>query len=92
MMECLMPLDPGGCPCYGNPALCLCLPVERVLRAYMAQAPMPALTPEQREACLEEIALVEGYDRHDYEESDDQELARGVLSAWVDYCRDKGLL
>jgi hypothetical protein len=50
------------------------------------------MTPIQRDACLEEIAHVEGYDRADYAHVDDRDLARGVLSAWTDFCRDKGLL
>lgn len=96
MLECLNVLDPGGCPCgyladseYG---VCVCIPSERVLRLYAGGAAMPALTTEQRTACLDEIAHVEGYERKDYEASSDSELARGVLYAWADYCRDKGLL
>lgn len=46
----------------------------------------------EREWCLQEIAKVEGYNRADYEQSDNKQLARGVLSAWVDFCRDKGTL
>ncbi len=58
----------------------------------MGKAAMPDMTAEQREFCLTEIGNVEGYRRADYEESDDADLASGVLSAWTDFCRDKGLL
>ena len=95
MLECLDALDPGGCPCYDgdqDPPACVCLPVERVLRAYIARMPMPPMTEKQRHACLDEIAHVEGYDRQAYTGEDDAGLARGVLAALTDYCRDKGLL
>lgn len=90
------PLDsiaPQTCLCYGPEAEgCLCMDAERALRAYMGKHPMPPMTSEQRAYCLEEIGSVEGYERTDYEACTDEDLARGVLSAWVDYCRDKGLL
>ena len=41
---------------------------------------------------LSELDRVEGYDRADYVEATDQELCRGVLQSWMDFCRDKGLL
>ena len=82
----------GECPCTGDPQTCVCLESEAVLRCYASGWPRTAMTPAQREACLEEIAQVEGYDRRDYENASDQDLARGVLQAWTDYCRDKGLL
>lgn len=53
---------------------------------------IPPMTPEQREWCLNEIDTVEGYERKHYEGSPDELVANGVLSAWVDYCRDKGLI
>ncbi|HMV59468.1 MAG TPA: hypothetical protein PKD38_19910, partial [Nitrospira sp.] len=40
------------------------------------------MTVHEREWCLQEIARVEGYDRADYEQCDNQQLARGVLTAW----------
>jgi hypothetical protein len=96
MLKSLEPLDPGGCPCYPEPEpgdLCVCCSVERVLRLYAGGVEkMPPMTPEQRYECLEEIASVEGYERDDYVGETDQHLASGVLYAWVDYCRDKGLL
>ena len=72
---------------------CVCSIDERVLRAYSrSDILLETMTPEQRDWCLSEIESVEGYDRADYESSDDADLARGVLDAWQDYCRDKGLL
>lgn len=50
------------------------------------------LTRDEREECLSEIDMVEGYSREDFEFSSDADVAHGVLSAWADFCRDKGLL
>lgn len=50
------------------------------------------MTPEQREWCMAEIDSVECHDRADYETASDELLANGVLTAWQDYCVDKGLL
>ena len=93
LRTCLDPLAPNDCVCYG-PASdgCLCPDTERALRAYIAGRLMPPMTPEQREWCLTEISSVEGYTRAEYEGVDDAGLARGVLEAWVSYCRDIGLL
>lgn len=73
---------------------CECSDVERVLRgyAYGSSGPMPPMTEVQRAACLDEIAAVEGNKRADWEDSPDEQLASGVLSAWHDYCLDKGLI
>lgn len=72
---------------------CACLPMERALRSWKnGGSSLPPMTAEQREACLAEIARVEGYRRSDYEAASDVDLARGTLDAWVDYCRDKGLI
>lgn len=80
-------------PCCMGVDDCVCGKDERVLRAYVADhVTLQPMTPKQREWCLSEIASVEGYVRGDYESVPDRELARGVLSAWTDYCRDKGLL
>lgn len=43
-----------------------------------------AMSIHEREWCLQEIDRVEGFDRKNYEQSDNKRLARGVLSAWVD--------
>lgn len=80
---CCWPDHPGGCQCP---------PMERALRAWMDGKEMPAMTPKQREACLEEIRQVEGYDYKEHESETDAELSNTTLSAWTDYCRDKGLM
>ena len=74
---CMGPEHDGGC---------LCGLTERVLRAGVA------LTAEQREWCLQEIGKVEGYKADDYRNLPDVELGGVVLSAWTDYCRDKGMM
>lgn len=71
---------------------CVCSPEERALRAYAAGGQLPPMTLDQREYCLREIDRVEGYRRSDVEPSNDADLARTTLDAWLDYCRDKGLL
>ena len=50
------------------------------------------LTIEERLWCLDEIEKVEGYERGEYEHVSDRNLAENVFSAWLDYCRDKGLI
>lgn len=81
------------CFCMGSMDGCVCLPMERAMRAWkLKEGSMPPMTPEQREACLHEIGQVEGYSRADYESTDDATLAGGVIDAWTDYCRDKGLI
>ncbi len=69
---------------------CICGDSERVLRA--VQRDEIKLTPEQREWCLNEVSRVEGYDRADHVNDFDRTLAGAVLSAWTDYCRDKGMI
>lgn len=88
---------PCGCPGYGWDAdleadLCVCLYSERALRGFMERRPGTpvAMTLEQREWCLSQIEQVEGYDRRQYEDDSDRDLASTVLSAWTDYARDKG--
>ena len=85
------PIPAVPCQCFAPADLdedygCQCGDTERALRAGVT------LTPEQREWCLNEIGSVEGHERADYEDEDDKQLGRSVLSAWVDYCRDKGLM
>ena len=62
------------------------MPAEKALRAGAA------LTPEQREWAADEIASVEGYTRPDLSTISDADLGREVLDAWIDFCRDKGLI
>ncbi|MCK1577839.1 hypothetical protein [Bradyrhizobium sp. 174] len=69
---------------------CVCGDSERVLRAI--QRGEIRLTDEQREWCLGQIETVEGYSRSQYTIADDGTLAQGVICAWTDYARDKGLL
>jgi hypothetical protein len=82
------------CRCWSTEVLeengCICGPSERVLRG--VKNGDARLTDEQREWCLGEIDKVEGYSRDEYDIADDFTLANGVLCAWTDYCRDKGLL
>lgn len=69
---------------------CMCGVSERVLR-HVARG-KATLTPDQKEWALQEIDSVEGHTRRDWDTAPDSEVAHGVLNAWHDYCRDKGLL
>jgi hypothetical protein len=84
-------LAPAGCIC-NPPCGCLCPDTERALRFVQTTPNNFLLSDEQREWCLTEIGRVEGYDRKDFENAIPSDLARGVLSAWTDFCRDKGML
>lgn len=84
------PVENAPC-CYGNEG-CVYSDMEQAMRAWSGGASMPAMTPEQREHCLDKIGRVEGYVRAEYKGFPDRDIASGVLSAWTDYCRDKGLL
>jgi hypothetical protein len=80
-----------NCQCVVYPENCICSPCEMALRAWGGGFTQP-MTPDQREFCLSEIDSVEGFRREDHESDTDQQLARATLDAWLDYCRDKGLL
>ncbi len=69
---------------------CMCGREERALRAISASQ-YRQMTSAEREWCRLEILRVEGYDESDCNVCDSQ-LASTTLSAWQDYCRDKGLL
>lgn len=96
------PFDPSAVPCTcegfpdkdGKPSdACLCAQAggaERVLRYVMEVD--GRLSPGQREWCLSEIDGIEGFKRADYEKSSDADVARTTIDAWLDYCRDKGML
>jgi hypothetical protein len=72
---------------------CICGTDERVLRGYIGGvSTLQPMTQPQREWCLHEIHSVEGYDREEHESDSDSDLARTVLDAWTDYCRDKGIM
>lgn len=81
--------EAGGCACYEGGARCVCSQDERALRN-IAYKMLPSMTAEQREFCLREIEQVEGWTRADHEQDSDSSLASATLSAWRDYCRDKG--
>lgn len=85
-------LPDTDCKCWdpNDDCGCVCGVTEKVLRAVVRQD--VGLTPEHREWCLNEINSIEGYSRADYESEEDRYLANGVLCAWTDYARDKGLL
>lgn len=85
------PLPEVSCVCLEPGWTCQCTDDERALRNWEAGLTAVAMTPAQREWCLEEISAVEGYRREEYEASSDAGLAGGVLSAWADFCRDKGI-
>ena len=79
-------------PCCMEGGECVCGSEERILRGYMRQEPgLQPMTAEQRAWCIDEIGKVEGYD-DDYSGLPDFDLAQIVMNAWVDYCRDKGML
>lgn len=83
------------CVCVGHPEAahgCVCPPEERALRAWMNGKEMPPMTDEQRQWCVDEIGKVEGYETAGLYAENDADLARTVIDAWVDYCRDKGLM
>lgn len=91
------PIPPAAkrCMCRGGSAhveTCMCSAAERAVRAFAYCRPADVMTPEQRRWCLDEIAAVEGFRREDHDADDDMDLARCVLDAWTEYCRDKGLI
>lgn len=79
------------CACYLGEDGCICQSEERALRHIAAGNTAEPMTAEQREWCKREIVSVEGYAEKDAEGAD-ADVARTVLHAWVDYCRDKGLM
>lgn len=85
------PIPVVPCQCTGSGWIddetgCICGLTERALRAG------GPFTADQRNWCLDEIASVEGHTRADHEGDTDADLGRAVLDAWVDYCRDKGMM
>lgn len=85
-------LAPEGCVCFsdGTSDGCICPAAERALRAISRGD--YELTDSAREWALSQVASVEGYERSAYEGLADRHVAQGVLDAWTDYCRDKGLM
>lgn len=92
MPEIVRDLSWPEAPCCAEPSSCVCPQEERALRAWSTEKPMPPMTDNQREWCLREIDQVEGFRRREHECDSDQDLARTVLDAWLDYCWDKGLI
>jgi len=89
------------CHCYPQEELeannrgkthCVCGITEKALRGWINGRIVTPMTIEQREWCYSEIDSVEAHDREDYLKGTDFKLAIGVLSAWKDYCQDKGLI
>ena len=78
------------CQCGDDLPGCVCMPEEKALRAIMAGRYRP-MTQAERDWCRDEIASVEGYTAA-HAEGSDADVARMVLNAWTDYCRDKGML
>lgn len=78
--------------CTGEDKYCVCPDMERALRGWKRGEALPAMTDEQRQTCLCEIGRVEGYSVADHADDSDADLSGAVLGAWVDYCRDKGLM
>lgn len=72
--------------------MCVCGESEKALRGWINGRIKEPMTPEQREWCYQEIDSVESHERKDYEGGTDSQIATGVLSAWQDYCQDKGLI
>lgn len=75
---------------------CICGDVERCLRGWAAAYPMPPMTPNQRTWCVEEIRRAGDSTQQpgpvELHLADDDTLAKAVLTAWQDYCRDNGLI
>lgn len=80
------PVADVACVVCDDPDFCDCGAEERFLRVG------GPFTAEQREWCLAEIAAVEGHCREHHVADDDSQLGRSVLHAWIDYCRDKGMM
>lgn len=72
--------------CCWSGAGCACGREERSLRWFMEAG--RKMTPSERLWCLKEIWRVEGWDDYRQPETDFL-LANDVLSAWLDYARDK---
>ncbi len=85
---CMGPLDEDCCPCAD--AQGVGAGAERVLRHIVHVG--GKLTDRQREWCMSEINKVEGHCSADVVQADDATVAAEVLCAWLDYCRDKGML
>jgi hypothetical protein len=80
---------PSACVC-DMEGSCFCPDLERALRDNSGVG--QTLSADEREWCLQEIASIEGHSRADFDGAPDGMVAHGVLCAWLDYARDKGLI
>lgn len=73
---------------------CVCGPDERFLRHLARGWSDYVMTTEQKTWCAAEIrACGDATHQPDhFDDYDDQDMAKAVLSAWSDYARDKGLI
>lgn len=93
-------IPPIGCACFSIADLqaglagCVCTDEERILRFYSCGVITVPMTTAQRDWCIQEADHAgEGeHSRATLEPLSDKDLARTVLSAWVNYCRSQGLL
>lgn len=101
MSECEMPgpLPDVPCQCVGShwvPTVddCICGESERCLRAWQYERSPVPMTEAQRQWCRNEIKVVgDSTSQPDtFDDFTDADYGRDTLTAWVDYCRDKGLL
>jgi hypothetical protein len=83
-----------GCVCLPGEDLCCCPNGEQVLRAYayVEDTSLPLMNMDQHAWCVAQIESVEGHSADGHEPLTDRDLASGVLEAWADFARDKGLL
>lgn len=86
----------AGCYCYQalpeEERNCMCPDAEKVLRMIVGDRSTKPLTEGEKKECFAEIDKVEGYSSADLAAGTDWQIANGVLCAWTDYARDKGLL
>jgi len=94
----------GTLPCYcysDQPDGCVCSDCERALPHYHRRQKgkrldLPPMPSAQRAWCLSEVRSVEGMGAEaqelEREGTEDRWFACYVIDAWVEYCRDKGLI
>jgi hypothetical protein len=75
-----------ACQCAGFPTndqvdACFCTAENRAIRAF-AGGGMLAMTAEQRQECLDELATIEGFSRPEDAAASDVALAQRVRRAW----------
>jgi hypothetical protein len=88
----MLPVYPCSCFDPGQGWACMCEPSEKALRWFSTKPSADLMTAEQRAWCRAQLASVEGHRADECNGSDDATLARSVIFAWRDYCRDKGML